>query len=73
MNNLRVFNGNTRAAQRVTIHVERYNNIKYKNSPFYKGAELCNLLPLDIISSDSILQFKKELKRKKKTFCDTAI
>ena len=48
--NLRVLARNTRAAQRSQFYVERYNNIKYKNSPFYKGSELWNLLPIDIAS-----------------------
>ena len=48
-----------------------YNNLKYKNSPFYKGVELWNLLPLDIATSDSLFQFKHSMKKKYKTFCDT--
>ena len=54
---------NTRAANRDQFYVERYNNTKYKNSPFYKGAELWKLLPLDIATSDSLFQFKQYLKR----------
>ena len=71
VDNLRVFNRNTRAAQRDQFDVERYNNIKYRNSPFYKGVELWNLLPMDILTSDSIFQFKHNLKRKYTTYCDT--
>ena len=28
--------------------------MKYKNSPFYKGAELSDLLPVEIASIDSV-------------------
>ena len=73
VDNLRVHNRNTRAAQRDHFYVERYNNIKYKNSPFYKGAELWDLLPMDIISCDTVFQFKKELKRKYTAYCDTTL
>ena len=38
---------------REQFYVERYNNCKYRNSPFYKGADLWNQLPLDIATSDS--------------------
>ena len=47
---------NTRAATRDQFYVERYKNIKYKNSPFYKGAELWKLLPMDIITSGSLFE-----------------
>ena len=70
VSNLRLIERNTRAAQRDQFYVERYNNMKYKNSPFYEGAELWKLLPLDIASSDSIFQFKLNLKKTYKTFCD---
>ena len=73
VDNLRVFNRNTRAAQRDQFDVERYNNIKYRNSPFYKGVELWNLIPMDILTSDSIFQFKHNLKRKYTTYCDTTV
>ena len=52
--NLRVVNRLTRAAQRDQFYVEHYNNIKYKKSPFYKGAELCDFLPMDIVNSGTI-------------------
>ena len=71
VDNLRIAERNTRAAQRDQFHVERYNNIKYKNSPFYKGSELWKLLPIDIVSSGSIFEFKQALKRRYTTYCDT--
>ena len=71
--NLRVIERHTRGADREQFYVERYNNYKYKNSPLYKGAEFWKLLPVNIISSDSIFQFKKELKVQYKTYVDTTI
>ena len=59
VDNLRIPERNTRAAQRDQFYVERYNNIKFKNSPFYKGSELWKLLPNDIVLIDSIFQFKQ--------------
>ena len=69
--NLRIAPRQTRGADRQQFNIERYNNLKYKNSPFYKGAELWNLLPLDIVTSESIYQFKKSLKNRYKTYVDT--
>ena len=68
--NLTVPNRHTRAADRVQFHVERYNNCKYKNSLYYKGAELWKLLPRDIAASDSIFQFKELLKKRYNTYVD---
>ena len=58
---------NTRAAARDQIYVERYNNTKYKNNSFYKGAELWKLLPIEIASSDSLFQFKQHIQRQYRT------
>ena len=68
--NLIVANRQTRAADCSQFHVERYNFCKYKNSPYYKGAELWKLLPIDIVTLDSIIQFKHLLKSSYKTFVD---
>ena len=57
----------------VSFHLERYNNVKYKTSPFYKGVELLYLLPMDIVHSDSLFQFKHSLKLRYNIFCDTTI
>ena len=61
--NLRIPEQNTHAAQRDQFFVERYNTIQFKKSPFYEGSELWKLLPIDIVSIDSIFQFKQVLKR----------
>ena len=65
-----VANRHTRAAARDQFHVERYNIIKYKNSPFYKGSELWKLLPVDIATSDSLFQFKQAFKKRYNTYVD---
>ena len=44
-------------------HIERYQNNEYKNSPYYVGNELWNKLPLDVLQSQSLYQFKTELKK----------
>ena len=62
---------NTRAADRDNFVIERYNNLKYKNRPFYKGANLWSLLPIDIALSQSIFEFKKSLKNRYTTYVDT--
>ena len=73
VNNLRILNRNTRAAQRDHFYVERYNNNKYKHSPFFKGAELWELLPMDIMECESIFRFKQKLKTTYTVYCDTTI
>ena len=46
----------TRGAERYKFAVERYNVVKYKNSPYYKGSELWNALPQDTIDSTCFTQ-----------------
>ena len=50
----RVPNRNTRAAIRYKFYTERYDNIDYKNSLYYKVAELWDMLPLATIECESI-------------------
>ena len=69
--NLRPIARNTRASDRDQFYVERYDNYKYKNSPFYKGSELWKLLPQDIASAASLYQFKDSMKKKYKTYVST--
>ena len=69
--NTQVLPRHTRAADRMQFKVERYNNLKYKHSPYYKGAELWKVLPRDIVDCDSLFQFKKSLKNRHKTYVDT--
>ena len=60
----------TRGAACDIFHVERYQNCKYKNSPYYRGANLWKELPLDISNSDSVFQFKQNLNKKYRTSID---
>ena len=69
-NNLRIAPRQTRGADHEQFLVERYDNLKYKNSAYYKGAVLWKLLPHDIATSESMFQFKKSLKSRYKTFVD---
>ena len=58
----------TRNANRFTFYTERYHNVKYKNSPYYKGSELWNTLPNATIDCDTIYEFKKCLKKTYRTY-----
>ena len=52
---------NTRAANVYSFVRERYNNVKYKNSPYFKGSLLWDTLPIETCNSNNILDFKKTL------------
>ena len=69
--NLQIPIRNTRGADREQFKVDRFNNCKYKNSPYYKGSELWKLLPLHIANSHSLFQFKQSFKKEYKTYVDT--
>ena len=56
-----VFRRATRRAERYKFEVERYNVVKYKNSPYYKGAELWDSLPQYVTDSVSMTEFKRNL------------
>ena len=58
----RVHARETRAAQIFSFKRERYNCMKYKNCPYYKGAVLWDGLPAPARNSVSLLEFKKHLK-----------
>ena len=61
----------TRGAARDIFHVERFQNCKYKNSPFYKGANLWKRLPDGLANNcDTLFQFKQGLKKKYRTYVD---
>ena len=51
----------TRAAGIFSLVHERYNCIKYKHGPYYKGAILWDGLPLILKNSANLLVFKKHL------------
>ena len=55
---------NPRAANRLKywIQTEKYENGKYKNSPFYKAAKLWDTLPKYIVDTGTLTELKKHLK-----------
>ena len=53
----RVHGRNTRAANVYSFTRERCQNVKYKNSPFYKGALLWDTLPRHMKQYMSLLEF----------------
>ena len=59
----RIHARNTRGANIYSFLRERYNNVKYWNSPYYKGSLLWDTLPMDTRRMDNILDFKKSLSR----------
>ena len=61
--NLKPIIRNTRAADRDQFHVDCYLNYKYQNGPFYKGVEIWNQLPNNIVACYNLYQFKMELKK----------
>ena len=60
----------TRGADRYRFNLERYNNVKYKNSPYYKGSELWDTLPLTTVDCDSVFEFKQLLKKRYVIYLD---
>ena len=58
----RVYARGTRAANVYTFTRERYNCIKYKNSPYYKGALLWDSLPAVARNSGNLKEFKGHLR-----------
>ena len=69
----RVYGRETRAARNFTFAREKYNCIKYKNSPYYKGSLLWDSLPVIARNCDNLLEFKKQLKIKYKQFDNTIV
>ena len=57
----RIYARNTRAANVYSFVRERYHNVKYRNSPYYKGSLLWNTLPDMTKRCLNILDFKKSL------------
>ena len=50
---------------------ERYNCVKYKNSPYYKGSIIWDNLPVIVRNSMSLTVFKKHLKNIYSRYCDS--
>ena len=66
----RVHNRRTRAAELYSFIRERYNCTKYRTSPYYKGSLLWDVLPVEAKRTESLLEFKKCLKKVYKTYDD---
>ena len=60
----------TRGAARFRFHLERYNNVKYKNSPYYKGSDLWDTLPLTTVECETLFEFKQHLKKRYVIYLD---
>ena len=60
----RVYNVNTRGADRYHFYLERKHTVKYGNSPYYKGSELWDMLHPDTIECDSFSCLNAVLKMK---------
>ena len=67
----RVHARRTRAADVFSFTRERYNCIKYKNSPYYKGSLLWDGLPVEARNSMTLLEFKGHLKNIYRDYDDT--
>ena len=59
----RVHARNTRAANVYSFVYEKYQNVKYKNSPYYKGSLLWDTLPVETRQCLNIIDFRNSLKR----------
>ena len=62
---------NTRAATRTKFKTVKYENAKYRDSPYYKAAKLWDTLPHNIIDTGSLVELKKLLKSFFSPFKDT--
>ena len=60
----------TRAADRYKFRLERYNTVKYKNSPYYKGSELWDSLSMSTVNCDTPFEFKQCLRKRYVTYLD---
>ena len=54
---------NTWAANRKKFKTEKYENVKYKKSPYYKAAKLWDSLPPHIVELGTVTELKKHLKK----------
>ena len=59
----RIFVRNTHQGNRYNFRVENYQNSKYRNSPYFKGSNLWDNLPIDVINVPTLGEFKAKLKR----------
>ena len=55
----RVYNRRTQSAEVYAFVEERYNCVKYRNSPYYIGSILWESLPLIVHTSETLIEFKR--------------
>ena len=67
----RIYQRCTRAAGVFAFVRERYNCIKYKNSPYYKGSVIWDTLPINVRNSMNLIEFKKHLNLMYRTYEDS--
>ena len=66
----KVFPRNTRASNRIVFKTDNYEGSLYKHSPYFVGCKLWDVLPIDVIESQEIFEFKKVIKRMNKKYID---
>ena len=60
----RIFARNTRQSHRFNFRVDNYQSTKYKNSSYFKGIILWDRLPVGVIGLPTILEFKRDIKKR---------
>ena len=63
VNPFRVNARHTRGVDRYRFHTERCNNNKYKNSPYYRGSKMWDLLLKSTTDCDTLFEFKMVVKK----------
>ena len=66
----RIHNRRTGVAEMYSFVRERYNCVKYRSSPYYKGSLLWDELPPEAKRCTAMLEFKKHLKNIYRTYND---
>ena len=63
MNVERIFARNTHKGNRFNFRVENYQSSKYKNSPCFKDSAIWDQLPLDVIQTPIMCEFKAKIRK----------
>ena len=66
----KVFPRNTRASNCIVFKTDTYEGSLYKRSHYFVGCKLWDLLPIDVIESQDISEFKKVIKRMNREYID---
>ena len=59
----RIYPRNTRAANVFSFTRERFHNVKYRNSPYYKGSLLWDALPNEVKRSVNMKEYNNQLNK----------